>query len=101
STGTGICPGLGRRFPPCPASAIRRTDSNSEILVALARQTHGGAVAKALSPGDMGGLRMKLVIAVISPNRLEAVREALPEPDAYVFYVNLVGDVRDPIHNCY
>ena len=44
---------------------------------------------------------MKLVIAVISPDRLDAVREALPEPDAYVFYVNLVGDVRDPIHNSY
>jgi nitrogen regulatory protein PII len=44
---------------------------------------------------------MKLVIAVISPDKLDAVREALPEPDAYVFYVNLVGDVRDPIHNSY
>jgi nitrogen regulatory protein P-II 2 len=44
---------------------------------------------------------MKLVIAVISPDKLEAVREALPEPDAYVFYVNLVGDVRDPIHSSY
>ena len=38
---------------------------------------------------------------MISPDKLEAVREALPEPDAYVFYVNLVGDVRDPIHSCY
>jgi len=44
---------------------------------------------------------MKLVIAVISPDKLDAVREALPEPDAYVFYVNLVGDVREPIHNSY
>jgi nitrogen regulatory protein PII len=44
---------------------------------------------------------MKLVIAVISQDKLDAVREALPEPDAYVFYVNLVGDVREPIHNCY
>ena len=44
---------------------------------------------------------MKLVIAVISPDKLEAVRAALPEPDAYIFYVNLVGDVRDPIHNMY
>jgi len=44
---------------------------------------------------------MKLVIAVISPDKLEAVRAALPEPDAYIFYVNLVGDVRDPIHNTY
>ena len=44
---------------------------------------------------------MKLVIAVISPDKLDEVRVALPEPDAYVFYVNLVGDVRDPIHNSY
>jgi nitrogen regulatory protein PII len=44
---------------------------------------------------------MKLVIAVISAEKLDAVREALPEPDAYVFYVNLVGDVREPIHNFY
>ena len=44
---------------------------------------------------------MKLVIAVISPDKLDAVREALPDPDAYVFYVSLVGDVREPIHNSY
>jgi nitrogen regulatory protein PII len=34
---------------------------------------------------------MKLVIAVISQDKLDAVR----------FYVNLVGDVREPIHNSY
>jgi nitrogen regulatory protein PII len=44
---------------------------------------------------------MKLVIAVISPDKLEAVREALPEPDANVFYVNTVGDLREPIHKLY
>jgi nitrogen regulatory protein PII len=44
---------------------------------------------------------MKLVIAVISPDKLDMVRNALPEPDAYIFYVNLVGDVRDPVHGAY
>jgi len=44
---------------------------------------------------------MKLVIAVISPEKLELVRDALPEPDAYIFYVNLVGDVRNPVHGSY
>ena len=44
---------------------------------------------------------MKLVIAVISPDRLQAVREALPEPDAYVFYINSVGDLREPVHKLY
>jgi nitrogen regulatory protein P-II 2 len=44
---------------------------------------------------------MKLIIAVISPDRLDAVREALPEPDAYIYYVNLVGDVREPIQTSY
>jgi nitrogen regulatory protein PII len=44
---------------------------------------------------------MKLVIAVISPDKLESVREALPEPDAYIYYVNLVGDVHDPIRSSY
>jgi nitrogen regulatory protein PII len=44
---------------------------------------------------------MKLVIAVISPDKLDAVRGALPEPDAYIYYVNLVGDVHDPVRNSY
>ena len=44
---------------------------------------------------------MKLVIAVIAPDKLELVRNALPEPDAYIFYVNLVGDVRYPVHGSY
>jgi nitrogen regulatory protein PII len=44
---------------------------------------------------------MKLVIAVISPDKLDMVRNALPEPDAYIFYVNLVGDVREPVHGSY
>jgi nitrogen regulatory protein PII len=44
---------------------------------------------------------MKLVIAAISPDKLEAVRCALPEPDAYIYYVNLVGDVHDPIRSSY
>ena len=44
---------------------------------------------------------MKLVIAVISPDKLEAVRGALPEPDAYIYYVNLVGDVHDPVRSSY
>jgi len=44
---------------------------------------------------------MKLVIAVIAPDTLELVRSALPEPDAYLFYVNLVGDIRNPVHGSY
>lgn len=44
---------------------------------------------------------MKLVIAVIAPDKLESVRDAFPEPDAYIFYVNLVGDVRHPVRGSY
>ena len=38
---------------------------------------------------------------MITPDKLELVRNALPEPDAYIFYVNLVGDVRDPVRGSY
>ena len=44
---------------------------------------------------------MKLVIAVISPDKVDSVRNALPEPDAYIFYVSLVGDVHDPVQGHY
>jgi|SRR5215471_6393142 len=44
---------------------------------------------------------MKLVVAVIAPEKLEPVRDALPEPDAYIYYVNQVGDVREPVQGHY
>lgn len=44
---------------------------------------------------------MKLVIAVISPDKIDLVRKALPEPDAYIYYVNQVGDIREPIQGHY
>jgi len=44
---------------------------------------------------------MKLVIAVISADKLASVREALPEPDAYIYYVSLTGDVHNPVQGNY
>jgi nitrogen regulatory protein PII len=44
---------------------------------------------------------MKLVVAVISPDKIDLVRQALPEPDAYIYYVNQVGDIHEPIQGHY
>jgi nitrogen regulatory protein P-II 1 len=44
---------------------------------------------------------VKLIVAMIRPDKLEAVQEALPEPDAYIMYVSPVGDVREPILGTY
>ena len=44
---------------------------------------------------------MKLVVAVISPDKIEPVRKALPEPDAYIYYVHQVGDIREPVYGQY
>lgn len=49
------------------------------------------------APGDLAGERMKLVIAVISPDKFETLKEALREPDAYVLHANLIGDLQEPI----
>jgi nitrogen regulatory protein PII len=44
---------------------------------------------------------MKLVVAVIAPDIFDLVRSALPEPDAYIYYVNQVGDIREPVQGLY
>src|SRR5215475_3158233 len=40
---------------------------------------------------------MKLIVAMIRPDKLEAVQQALTEPDAYVLYVSRVGDLRESL----
>jgi len=44
---------------------------------------------------------MKLVVAVISPDKIDLVRDALPEPDACIYYINQVGDIREPVEGTY
>ena len=44
---------------------------------------------------------MKLIIAVIAPDRIDSVQKVLPEPDAYVYYISQVGDVHEPVHGSY
>jgi len=38
---------------------------------------------------------MKLIIAMIRPDRLQDIQAALKEPDAYTMYVSQVGDLRE------
>jgi nitrogen regulatory protein PII len=44
---------------------------------------------------------MKLLVAVIAPEKIDLVRDALPEPDAYIYYINQVGDIREPVQGHY
>jgi nitrogen regulatory protein PII len=70
-------------------------------MVEIAGKANGGAAAKTRSSGNLGGVLMKLVVAVIAPDKIDLVRQALPEPDAYIYYVNQVGDIREPIQGHY
>ena len=40
---------------------------------------------------------MKLIIAVIRPDDLQAIRDELNQSDAYLMYVSAVGDIHDPL----
>lgn len=44
---------------------------------------------------------VKLIIAMIQADKLQAIQEALNEPDAYIMYVSSVGDIREPVLGSY
>ena len=44
---------------------------------------------------------MKLIVAMIRSDRLQAIQEALTEPEAYIMYISSVGDIRETITGTY
>ena len=44
---------------------------------------------------------MKLIVAMVASDKLQAIQEALNEPDAYIMYVSPVGDIRESVPGSY
>jgi nitrogen regulatory protein PII len=44
---------------------------------------------------------VKLIVAMIRSDRVQAVQEALKEPDAYVLYTSSAGDIRECLTGTY
>ena len=44
---------------------------------------------------------MKLIVAIIEPDKLNNIQRALHEPGCYPLCVTNIGDIREPVHGCY